>query len=245
MTVTPGSHPPVMGYFSAEQVPVTDFFAQNFAVCDHWYSFLPTGTPPNRLMAMSGFSTIDVNRVPLPDQELVYDWFTRNKVRWRVYYEGLPFFTMMLRWIPDLLIGAHFRPWDELYDDVQNEPPGEFPQVIFIEPTYTDAPHLGPSSDDHAPSAVKGGQAFLLETYRRLTRIPDVWSGTVMVVTYDEHGGFFDHVSPPALRPDPPPGARYQNGFDTLGACGFPVLSFHRLWPRKRFSARSWLTRRC
>ena len=228
MTVTPGSQPPVMGYFSAEQVPVTDFFAQNFAVCDHWYSSLPAGTQPNRLMAMSGFSTIDVNQVPLPDQELVYDWLTRNKIRWRVYYEGLPFFTMMLRWIPDLLIGEHFRPLAELYDDVQNEPPGEFPQVVFIEPTYTDAPHLGPSSDDHAPSAVKGGQAFLLEAYRCLTRVPDVWKGTVMVVTYDEHGGFFDHVSPPALRTDPPPGARYQKGFDTLGVRvpGFVISPF-------------------
>jgi len=215
--VNPDSQPPVMGYFTAEQVPVTDFFAQNFAICDHWFSSLPAGTQPNRLMAMSGFSKIDVNQVPLPDQELVYDWLTKNKIRWRVYHEGMPFFAMMLPWIPDLLTENHFRPLAQLYDDVQNEPPGEFPQVIFIEPTYTDCPHIGPSTDDHAPSAVKGGQEFLLEAYRCMTRVPDVWKGTVMVVTYDEHGGFFDHVSPPALRTDPPPGALYKTGFDTLG----------------------------
>ncbi len=215
--LTTNSHPPVMGYFSAEQVPVTDFFAQNFAICDHWFSSLPAGTQPNRLMAMSGFSLIDVNQVPLPNQELVYDWLTTNKIRWRVYHEGMPFFAMMPRWIPDVVRKEHFRPFAHLMNDVENETPEEFPQVIFIEPTYTDAPHIGLSSDDHAPSAVKGGQQFLLEAYRCMSQIPDVWSGTVMIVTYDEHGGFFDHVSPPGIRTNPPPGAHYPKGFDTLG----------------------------
>jgi phospholipase C len=214
--LTAHSQPPVMGYFSSEQVPVTDFFAQNFGICDHWFSSLPAGTQPNRLMAMSGFSLIDVNQVPLPNQELVYDWLTTNKIRWRVYHEGMPFFAMMPRWIPDVVTEEHFRPFANLINDVENETPEEFPQVIFIEPTYTDAPHIGLSSDDHAPSAVKGGQQFLLEAYRCMSQIPDVWNGTVMIVTYDEHGGFFDHVSPPTIRTNPPPGAQY-TGFDTLG----------------------------
>jgi phospholipase C len=214
--VTANGRPPVMGYFTAEQAPVTSFFAEKYAICDHWFSSLPAGTQPNRLMAMSGFSKIEVNQVPLPDQDLVYDWLTRNKIRWRVYHEDMPFFSMMLRWVPDILLENHFRPFARLFDDVQNEPPGEFPQVIFVEPTYTDAPHLGLSSDDHAPSAIKGGQKFLLEVYRAMTRVPDVWKGTVMVVTYDEHGGFFDHVSPPAIKTDPPPGDTYPS-FNSLG----------------------------
>jgi phospholipase C len=225
--VSAQSQPPVMGYFTADQAPVTDFFAQNYAICDHWFSSLPAGTQPNRLMAMSGFTKIDVNQVPLPDQELVYDWLSRNKVRWRVYHEDMPFFSMMLRWVPDILLENHFRPFAQLYDDVQNEPPGEFPQVIFVEPTYTDAPHIGLSSDDHAPSAIKGGQKFLLEVYRALSRVPDVWKGTVMVVTYDEHGGFFDHVSPPMITTQPPPGASYP-AFHSLGVRvpGFVVSPF-------------------
>ncbi|MGO9602212.1 MAG: alkaline phosphatase family protein [Candidatus Binataceae bacterium] len=44
--ITPESHPPVIGYFTAEQAPVADFFAQNFAICDHWFSCLPAGTQP-------------------------------------------------------------------------------------------------------------------------------------------------------------------------------------------------------
>jgi len=228
--VTPDSQPPVMGYFTPDRVPVTDFFAQNFAICDHWFSSLPAGTQANRLMAMSGYTNIEVNQFPLPKQELVYDWLTKKGVSWRVYHQGLPFFAMMTDWIGDILLGDRFRPLEQLYNDIENQPPGELPQVIFIEPTYTDAPHIGPASDDHAPSAVKGGQEFLLEAYRAISRVPDVWNQLAMIVTYDEHGGFFDHVSPPALRTDPPPGAGYTRGFDTLGVRvpGFVISPFVR-----------------
>jgi len=216
--IVPESQPPVMGYFGAKQIPVIDFFAQNFAICDHWFSSLPGGTQPNRLMAMSGFSKLEVNQLPLPEQDLIYDWLTQNGIRWRVYHQGMPFFGMMLKWLPSILTEDHFRPLERFYDDVQNEPPGEFPQVIFVEPTYTDAPHLGESSDDHAPSAVKPGQEFLLEVYRCISRVPDVWNSSVMIVSYDEHGGFFDHVSPPAIPTLAPTGINYKEGaFQTLG----------------------------
>ena len=52
----------VMSYFGAEQVPMSHFFSQNFAICDRWFSALPAGTQPNRLMSMSGETMIDVNR---------------------------------------------------------------------------------------------------------------------------------------------------------------------------------------
>ncbi len=214
--LSPDNPPPVMGYFTADEAPVTNFFAQEFAICDHWFSSLPAGTQPNRLMAMSGFSTIDVNQVPLPQQELVYDWLTANGIRWRVYHECMPFFALMPNWIDDILLHDRFRPFAQLFRDVEDEPPGEFPQVIFVEPTYTDCPHIGVGTDDHAPSAIKGGQQFLLEVYRSMRRNLEVWAGSVIIVTYDEHGGFFDHVSPPALRTDPPPGALYP-AFETLG----------------------------
>ncbi|MBV9214756.1 MAG: phospholipase, partial [Acidobacteria bacterium] len=135
-SVKPGDSPPVMGYFGSDEVPVTDFLAQNFAICDHWFSSLPAGTQPNRLMSMSGYSHIDVNHLVLPDQYLVYDWLTDHGVRWRVYHEGMPFFVMMPRWIPEILAGDHFRPFSQLWDDIQNEPPDEFPEVIFVEPMY-------------------------------------------------------------------------------------------------------------
>jgi len=215
--IGPRSKPAAMGYFTGAEAPVTDFLARNFAVCDHWHAALPAGTQPNRLMAMSGFTNIDTNKVPLPRQELVYDWLRRHGIRWRVYHAGVPFFAMMLDRVDDILAGNHFRPFGQLFDDVQNEPPDEFPQVVFLEPVYADAPHFGASTDDHAPGGIKGGQEFLLEVYRSLTRVPDVWKRSVLIVTYDEHGGFFDHVPPPMIPTEPPPTATFTERFESLG----------------------------
>jgi phospholipase C len=209
--------PPVMGYFGKDEAPVTNFFAEQFAVCDRWFASLPAGTQPNRLMAMAGFSGIDVNHnLGIQDQQLVYDWLNQHGISWRVYHQGIPFFALMPRWIPHVVAGDSFRLFERFYYDVMEETPDEFPKVVFIEPTYTDAPHILPSSDDHAPSGIKGGQGFLFEVYRALTRSTDLWRSSVMIVTYDEHGGFFDHVSPPLVPTPAPQGAAYPP-FQSLG----------------------------
>lgn len=208
--------PPVMGYFTGDQVRVIDRLARNFAICDHWFSSLPAGTQANRLMCMAGYSLIAHNTLPLPNHELVYDWLDERKVRWRVYHEGLPFFAMMPNQVERIIGSGNFKPLATLIDDVNNEPPDEFPEVIFLEPSYTDAPHLGSTRDDHAPSSALGGQQFLNEVYRSI-RVSPQFSSTVMIITYDEHGGFFDHVSPPLIPTIPPEGCHSNPGFRSLG----------------------------
>ena len=117
-----------------------------------------------------------------------------------------------------ILSGRNFRPFERIWADVMNEPPGAFPQVVFLEPLYADAPHIGAPSDDHAPGGIKEGQGFLLQCYRALIQSPAIWKDSVMIVTYDEHGGFFDHVSPPRIRTEVPPGGQYRDGpFESLG----------------------------
>jgi len=206
----------VMSYFGPQEVPMTNFLASNFTVCDHWFCSLPAGTQPNRLMAMSGASMIEVNTTPIPEQELVYDWLTQHGVRWRVYHQGIPFFTLMPKWIPAMLRNDNFRSFPDLYRDIVRTPPSRMPQVIFVEPTYTDAPHLGRSTDDHAPSGVSDGQEFLMQVYNAVTVSRSFWRGVLMVVLYDEHGGFFDHVSPPPVGADAPQLGRYPR-FESLG----------------------------
>jgi len=205
-----------MSYFGNQEVPINDFFASNFLICDRWFSSLPAGTQPNRLMAMGGQSMIDLNCNVLPTQDLVYDWLTRQGVSWRVYHQGIPFFTMMPKWIPDILGSDKFRSFDDLEDDLMNNPPEDLPQVIFIEPTYGDAPHIGPSTDDHAPAGVADGQEFLMQAYNAVISNNRFWRGCVFVVDYDEHGGFFDHVSPPKQVTTAPVGASYPD-FRSLG----------------------------
>jgi phospholipase C len=210
-------HPPaVMGYFTPAELPISDFLARNFCVCDHWFSALPAGTQANRLMAMSGYTLIDKNVHILPRQPLIYDWLTKRGITWRVYHEGMPFFAMMLDWTPKVLDDRFFRRFDRLVPDISEAAKGEMPQVIFLEPAYTDAPHIGPSSDDHAPSGASAGQEFLMKVYNAITYDPTLWKNTVMIITYDEHGGFFDHVSPIEVRTNPPASTNYEP-FHTLG----------------------------
>ncbi|MDB6019251.1 MAG: Phospholipase [Pedosphaera sp.] len=206
----------VMAYFGAKEAPMNHFLATNFAICDKWFCSLPAGTQPNRLMAMSGLSMIEVNQVPLPRQELVYDWLNRHGVSWRVYHQGIPFFTMMPHWIPEILLNDHFRSFGDLEKDLVNTPPDQRPQVIFIEPVYGDSPHLGRSTDDHAPAGVSDGQEFLMQVYQSVTASPSFWKNSVLIIFDDEHGGFFDHVSPPMIPTDPPLGANYPQ-FASLG----------------------------
>lgn len=123
---------------------------------------------------------------------------------------------MMPNQILRILTSGRFRPLATLWDDVSNESPDEFPEVIFVEPWYTDGPHHNLSRDDHAPSSVVGGQQFVNEVYRSI-RVNPNWAGTVMVLTYDQHGGFFDHVSPPRVVTNPPDNTHSNPGFSYLG----------------------------
>jgi phospholipase C len=208
----------VMSHFNGTSAPMTDFLARNFTICDQWFSALPAGTQANRLMAMSGYSLIDTNQTPLPNQDLVYDWLTHRNVSWRVYHQGLPFFALMPNQIPAILGEINFRDYRDFAGDILHTPPNQLPQVIFIEPTYGDAPHLGRSTDDHAPAGISDGEGFILETYNAITESDAFWKGCLFIVDFDEHGGFYDHVSPPLVATAPPPGSKYpDNPFRSLG----------------------------
>jgi phospholipase C len=88
-----------------------------------------------------------------------------------------------------------FRNLSWLKNDLVSQP--DFPNVVFIEPTYTSGPHLpGSADDDHPATSVASGQGFLRGVYDAVTSNAERWKKSVMVVTYDENGGFFDHASP-------------------------------------------------
>jgi phospholipase C len=196
----------VMGYFDKAAVPMFDFFARNYCLCDHWFSAVPLGTQANRLMGMAGESVVFDNAAfLLPHQPLVYDWLSQHKISWCAYQWGdfLPFFSLMPSWIAEMgtsltassLFGlrGRFRRYTRLKSEWNSK--SAMPSVIFIEPEYTDGPHASPN-DDHPPTGVGPGQAFLADLYKTLTSNPARWAKTMLIVTYDEHGGFFDHVPP-------------------------------------------------
>ena len=206
----------VMGHYGAAAVPTYDFFARHYCVCDHWFAPLPLGTQANRLMAMAGESKIADNEIGLPYQRLVYDWLKGNGVKWRAYQSGgyFPFFALMDRQAYAILgsvVGdGPFRRYKKFRDDWLDNSKAIRP-VVFIEPEYSDGPHSAPN-DDHPPTSIAAGQEFLRGLYETLTANPERWARTLFVVTYDEHGGFFDHVEPIKV-----PGRAKDRTYDTTG----------------------------
>jgi phospholipase C len=151
-------------------------------------------------MAMAGESKVSDNEFGLPSQRLVYDWLKGNGVGWRAYQSGnfFPFFALMDRWATRIAAEifksrGRFTRFHRFADDWRNAP--SMPQVIFIEPEYSDGPNKLPN-DDHPPTPVTGGQNLLRDLYETLISNPGRWERTLLVITYDEHGGFFDHVPP-------------------------------------------------
>ena len=107
-----------------------------------------------------------------------------------------------------LLLSAHVRGLHDGYDQYRRcgsrlgqfrrqRPAGDLPSVTFIDPDFIDFP---PGYDDGAPADIARGQHFIGTILNALIQGP-LWSKTLFVITYDEHGGFYDHVPPPAAVP--------------------------------------------
>ncbi len=208
-----------MGFFTSRQVPVSSFLAHNFCTCDRWFTSIPTSTQPNRNMAFFGDSASYLTTGGLINMNnSILDWMNKARIRWRVYHDGLSFFALYPKqW--KYVLGRNFKRYEDLAADILHEPEETAPQVIIVEPTYGDAPHIGSDrpNDNHPPLAMGWGEEFLRNTYRALIANPRKWEGTVFIVYYDEHGGFYDHV--------PPPGIPYQTK-------GTPPYTFESLGPR-------------
>ncbi len=206
-----------MGFYNSHQVPITDFLAKNFCTCDHWHAPLPTSTQPNRTMAFCGDSKIyDTATRLIPINNSLFDWMNRAGIRWRVYHDGLSFF-VLYRSLWKYVLGNNFRRYSHFASDLLQDPGANDPQVILVEPTYGDGPQLGSNhpNDNHPPLAIGWGEDFLRRTYEAVTANKKRYGKTVMIVYYDEHGGFYDHVPPPLVNYTCPSSPSFT--FESLG----------------------------
>src|SRR5262249_48321692 len=98
---------------------------------------------------------------------------------------------------------------DDFFENARNE--HDFPDFVFIEPKYFGADE----NDDHPPHNIMKGEKLIADIYNALRSNPDLWNSTLFVVYFDEHGGFYDHVVPPAaVAPDD---HQCEYTFDQLG----------------------------
>jgi phospholipase C len=199
----------VMGYYNGDDLPTYDHLAGQYCTCDHWFSSVPGATWPNRLYAVAGQAagSKDGKKLPLYDLPAFIRHLQRAKVSWRWYAHDIS----TLRLIDaKYRVGeySHFSYVDRhsllvrknFLDDARN---GELAAVSWIDPNFVDFSYYGPSgsNDDHPPSDVFAGQELVFKLYDALVRSP-TWPKTLLLVTYDEHGGFYDHVPPPAAADD-------------------------------------------
>ena len=192
--------PDCMRMLAPTAAPMTAFLARNYCVCDHWFTPIPTDTHPNRFMALAGYSKIDNTQggFPEPDHDLVFDWATNNNVSWRVYSQGFSFVSLILNRLATTLTDPdHFRRFGQFAADFQSD--GPFPSLVLLEPEFADDPFASAPNDNHPPFPISPGEGFLFQVYQALCGTAagrKRWQRTMLVVYYDEHGGFFDHVKP-------------------------------------------------
>jgi len=198
----------VMHYYTPDQVPVLSTLARAFGVCDRWHASAPCQTWPNRFFAHTGTALghVDNNtfHVPFTAPSLMRRLQDRGK-SWRVYFHDMPQSILLQDvWLYAL---SHYRFFSQFLADAHA---GALPQYAFIEPRYfTDLSTNFVPNDQHPPHNILYGEQLIAQVYNALRSSP-CWSRTLFVITYDEHGGCFDHVPPPAATP---PDTAMANGY--------------------------------
>jgi len=191
-----------MGGFLPEAVPIHTTLALEFAVLDHWYCSVPGPTAPNRFYlhtaTSDGSAEWDIPRLVIGyPQKSIYESLQDEGYTWKNYFQEVPS-TLLLKWhrSQEIWNYAHYT---QFLVDAAN---GDLPNLAFIDPRYFDWPDA-PQNDDHPGNAdVRMGQHVLKEIYEAIRAGP-LWQQTAFLITYDEHGGFYDHVGTPYGVPNP------------------------------------------
>jgi phospholipase C len=195
----------IMGCFTPQALPVLSGLAKGFAVCDHWYASAPTETLPNRAFACAGTSQghLDdaTHTFTVPS---IFGLLGQHSVSWVIYgYDKQP---LARGNFPDTS-GADASHYGLFKDFQAAAAAGTLPAYSFLEPSWGST-----GNSQHPNYDVALGEQLIHDVYAALRGGP-AWASTLLIVTYDEHGGCYDHVPPPAgaVPPDATPG---EFGFD-------------------------------
>lgn len=203
----------VMHAYRPEHLPATAVLAKSFGVSDRWFASAPCETWPNRYFMHCGTAGGYVNnkRSTFPYRwprflPTIFRRLDRSGRRWKIYFHDLPQTATLIELWPK--IPTNFCFFDPHF--MIDAKAGKLPTYSFIEPRYY--PSLRSRAlpnDQHPPHDLRDGEALVAEVYNALRSSP-VWAQTLLVVTYDEHGGCYDHVAPP---PAVSPGGPCPDGF--------------------------------
>lgn len=221
----------IMACYTPSQLPVLSGLANGFLCFDHWFCEVPSQTYSNRSFFHAGTSSgYVINGHPSGKfavhnaARTIFNQLHDAGKSWRVYIDPMQFVSATALIHARALAEFFASNFGTIYDFFYDADHGQLPNYSFIEPNmfhpHTDMhPHSGArvAEDLHVPppDTIIGGERLLAEVYRRVRAASSSgsnWENTALLITFDEHGGTFDHVPPPtAVRPDSSPG---EEGFD-------------------------------
>ncbi len=196
-----------MGYYTQDDIPFYYDLAEKFSIGDRYFSSVLGPTFPNRsyFMAATSFGHLTTNDTfPPPGgykpiTGTIFDLLDSNKITWADYFQDAPQGGSFRAFGATGPIDPHFFPVPVFLAQAAGAPgAAPLPQVSFVDPNFG---LTGPASenDEHPPTDIQRGQAFVSRVINAVRNGP-YWKDTVIFITYDEHGGFYDHVAPPRAR---------------------------------------------
>ena len=200
----------IMGCFAPETLPILSELAREYAVCDQWFSSVPTETLPNRAFACAATSQGHMDdKTHTFSSPTIFGLLSAANLGWAIYgYSGEPLTKNTFTQISSAP-ASHFGKFTDFQAAAST---GTLPAYTFLEPSWSS------SGNSHHPNYdVALGEQLIHDVYEALRAGPG-WPGTLLVITYDEHGGCYDHVPPPwgAVPPDNDTG-EFGFGFDRFG----------------------------
>jgi phospholipase C len=223
---------------TATDLPVAYQLATNFVLCDHWFSSLPGPTWPNRFF-LHGASSNGLDHSPSGGEIAkwegfgftyphgsIFDALKNDGIAYRIYYDPNGPFAGSIPQVTSIN-NVHLTKVHSV-NDLADDLAGDYPyQYTFIEPNYgniVNGSYEGGSSQ-HPMDGVTGGEALIKTVYEAIRNSP-LWYESLLIVTYDEHGGFYDSV-PPGAAPPPNDGSSNTPGADdSLSEFGFTFNNY-------------------
>ena len=226
-----------ISYYSRGDLPILAALASNYTTFDNYFCSIQGPTWENRLYQLTGTTQVGMDKVidhfPEPGEErpcniqtAIFDRVRASGLTTRYYYHGEPMTGLFKsRRYDDISF-----PIEQFWEDARR---GGLANVVFVDPDYTDcAEDIGTSNDYHHQGSVLVAEAFVAKVHNALKDSPQ-WDRMVFVLNFDEHGGFYDHVVPPACQDD-----TLQTGpgpFPNLKVLGFrvPAIAMGPFAPQK------------
>ena len=182
-----------MAYYTGEEIPFYYSLARAFPLCDRYFCSVLAQTYPNRRFLLAGtafglIATVDSSITGIPPNGTIFDRLDAHDISWASYATNVPFLYV----ISDIVKKnpSRMKTIDQFHADARS---GSLPAVSYVDPNIL-------TGTEENPQDLSLGEYFVSTVVDSLLNSP-AWGRTLLVWTYDEHGGYYDHVPPPPAIP--------------------------------------------